>query len=200
MAHTGDVSESFAPTHVTQAHDAIVGLGVALSGRPVPGVCRGRPKGSCSSSEGRTTARGWRAAAGMLAAQSGRSAGRPPFRARHRWPRTLCGTGSVAAGTHWRRHRILAGRNRSNRRRRRRCEHVAIPGRVAATAGHLCDWFDAGEVKARWPWIGPSQGAVWAPRDAALHPVRLVEALTKDAERLGTTVGARHRHRHRATR
>lgn len=51
--------------------------------------------------------------------------------------------------------------------------------------GHVCDWFDAAEVKARWPWIGPSQGALWAPRDAALHPARLVEALQADAVRCG---------------
>jgi glycine oxidase len=47
--------------------------------------------------------------------------------------------------------------------------------------GHFCDWFDAGEVKARWPWLGPTMGALWAPRDAALHPARLVEALARDA-------------------
>ncbi|MFN8651481.1 MAG: glycine oxidase ThiO [Gemmatimonadales bacterium] len=51
--------------------------------------------------------------------------------------------------------------------------------------GHLCDWFDAGEVKDRWPWLGPSHGAFWAPRDAAVHPVRLVEALLLDAAKLG---------------
>jgi glycine oxidase len=54
--------------------------------------------------------------------------------------------------------------------------------------GHVCDWFDAREVKERWPWVGPSAGALWAPRDAALHPVRLVNALIKDAARLGATV------------
>jgi glycine oxidase len=54
--------------------------------------------------------------------------------------------------------------------------------------GHVCDWFDAGEVRTRWPWLGPSHGAFWAPRDAALHPVRLVEALIKDGARLGVTL------------
>lgn len=54
--------------------------------------------------------------------------------------------------------------------------------------GHVCDWFDAAEVKSRWPWLGPSHGALWASRDAALDPVRLVEALTRDAERLGATI------------
>jgi glycine oxidase len=54
--------------------------------------------------------------------------------------------------------------------------------------GHVCDWFDAGEVKARWPWLGPSHGAFWAPRDAAVHPAKLVAALLKDAEKLGVSV------------
>lgn len=54
--------------------------------------------------------------------------------------------------------------------------------------GHVCDWFDAGEVKVRFPWAGASAGALWAPRDGALHPVRLVAALVRDAVRLGTTV------------
>ncbi len=51
--------------------------------------------------------------------------------------------------------------------------------------GHLCDWFDAGEVKTRWPWLGPTHGAFWAPRDAGIHPERLVEALLVDAAKLG---------------
>lgn len=51
--------------------------------------------------------------------------------------------------------------------------------------GHVCDWFDAGEVKARWPWLGPTHGAFWASRDAAIHPAKLVEAMLKDADKLG---------------
>ena len=51
--------------------------------------------------------------------------------------------------------------------------------------GHHCDWFDAEEVRARWPWLGPTTGALWAPREATVDPVRLVEALRKDAERMG---------------
>ena len=54
--------------------------------------------------------------------------------------------------------------------------------------GHLCDWLDAGEVRARWPWLGPSHGALWAPRDGAVDPVRLVQALRADAVRRGATV------------
>jgi glycine oxidase len=54
--------------------------------------------------------------------------------------------------------------------------------------GHLCDWFDGEEVRARWPWLGPTHGALWAPRDCALHPERTVQALLTDAERLGSRV------------
>ena len=48
--------------------------------------------------------------------------------------------------------------------------------------GHHCDWLDADEVKAQWPWLGPSHGALWAPREGAVDPVRLVEALLADAK------------------
>ncbi len=56
--------------------------------------------------------------------------------------------------------------------------------------GHLCDWLDLAEVKRRWPWLGPTAGALWAPRDGALDPERLVRALLTDAQRLGATVVA----------
>lgn len=53
---------------------------------------------------------------------------------------------------------------------------------------HLSDWLDADEVKARWPWLGPTTGALWAAREGALEPQRLVTALLADAQRLGATV------------
>jgi glycine oxidase len=46
--------------------------------------------------------------------------------------------------------------------------------------GQPCDWLDADEVRARWPWLGPSHGALWAPRDGALDPQALVRALRAD--------------------
>jgi glycine oxidase len=69
-------------------------------------------------------------------------------------------------------------------------ETVSLKSKVAwqRQRGHVCDWFDSGEVKARWPWLGPTHGALWAPNEAALHPVRLVEALLADAQRLGATL------------
>jgi glycine oxidase len=54
--------------------------------------------------------------------------------------------------------------------------------------GHLADWLDADEVKTRWPWVGPTAGALWAPHEGALEPERLVAALRADARRLGAVV------------
>jgi glycine oxidase len=51
--------------------------------------------------------------------------------------------------------------------------------------GHAAGWLDADEVRHRWPWLGPAVGALWAPRDGALDPGRLVAALLADSERLG---------------
>lgn len=53
---------------------------------------------------------------------------------------------------------------------------------------HHCDWLDADEVRARWPWLAATHGALWAPRDGALDPQRLVAALLRDAERCGAVV------------
>jgi glycine oxidase len=51
--------------------------------------------------------------------------------------------------------------------------------------GLSSEWLDADEVRSRVPWLGPVCGAVWAPKDGALDPVRLVSALRRDAQRLG---------------
>ncbi|MGH7579027.1 MAG: glycine oxidase ThiO [Gemmatimonadales bacterium] len=54
--------------------------------------------------------------------------------------------------------------------------------------GHLADWLDADEVRSRWPWLGPTCGALWAPHEGALEPERLVSALRQDGARLGVTM------------
>ena len=54
--------------------------------------------------------------------------------------------------------------------------------------GHLADWLDEDEVRARWPWLGSSQGALWAPHEGAVEPQRLVAALRSDAVRLGVVM------------
>ena len=54
--------------------------------------------------------------------------------------------------------------------------------------GHLADWLDADEVRSRWPWLGATAGALWAPHEGALEPERLVAALRQDARRLGAAL------------
>lgn len=54
--------------------------------------------------------------------------------------------------------------------------------------GHVCDWLDAEEVAAQWPWLGPTHGGLWAPHEGALRPDLLVAALLADAERHGATI------------
>jgi glycine oxidase len=53
--------------------------------------------------------------------------------------------------------------------------------------GLVCAWLDSAEVKRRWPWVGPTRGALWAARDGGLDPERLIRALLNDAQRLGAS-------------
>jgi len=172
---------------VTQAYDVIVvGAGpvgaacardFAETGRKILLIDRGGDHGE-----------GWRAAAGMLAAQSGARPDDPLFelgiagRERYAELGPLIQEKSGVDVGFWQEGiaRVAADEG----------DAAMLRSQVAwqRQQGHLCDWFDAGEVKARWPWIGPSFGALWASRDAAVHPVRLVEGLVKDAQRLGATV------------
>lgn len=65
-----------------------------------------------------------------------------------------------------------------------------LQGKVAWQQGHglPCDWLDPAEVRRRWPWLAPTAGALWAPRDGALDPERLVQGLLADAQRLGAVL------------
>ncbi|HEX5385077.1 MAG TPA: glycine oxidase ThiO [Gemmatimonadales bacterium] len=51
--------------------------------------------------------------------------------------------------------------------------------------GLVCDWLEPGEVRGRWPALGTCLGALWAPHEGAIDPVRLVEALRADAAAAG---------------
>lgn len=172
---------------MTQSFDVIVVGGgpvgaacareLAEAGRKVLLVDRGDDQGE-----------GWRAAAGMLAAQAGSEPEDPLFElglaGRERYaelaPLLRESTGMDIGFWQEGIARIAADENDAAKLR------SSVAGQ--RQQGHLCDWFDAGEVKTRWPWIGTSFGVLWASRDAALNPARLVEALRKDAERLGATV------------
>jgi glycine oxidase len=54
--------------------------------------------------------------------------------------------------------------------------------------GHTAAWLEPPEVQRRWPWLGPTFGALWSERDGALDPVELVQALLTDARRHGAEV------------
>ena len=54
--------------------------------------------------------------------------------------------------------------------------------------GYTAGWLERAEVQSRWPWLGPTVGALWAGRDGALDPVQLVEALLADLQRCGGVI------------
>ena len=54
--------------------------------------------------------------------------------------------------------------------------------------GHLVDWLDAVEARSHYPWAGKALGALWAPHDGAIDPRKLVEALLADATAQGARV------------
>lgn len=147
---------------------------LAQSGRRVLLFERGESRGE-----------GWRAAAGMLAAQVGALGQDPLFELgmagrellAELAPMLLDQTG-IDVGF-WQEGIARVASDEA--------DAAQLRSQVAwqRQQGHVCDWFDAGEVKARWPWLGPTFGAFWASRDAAIHPERLVQALLKDAEKLG---------------
>lgn len=147
---------------------------LAVAGRSVLVLERDRPAGE-----------GWRAAAGMLAPQVEAEEEDPLFelglagRAR---VAELAGPLRESTGIDiqfWQGGiaRIASSPARVNELKTR----VAWQRQL----GHLCDWFDEDEIRARWPWLGPNLGGMWASQEAAVDPVRLVEALRADATRLG---------------
>ena len=150
---------------------------LAASGRKVLVLERGGEAGEA-----------WRAAAGMLAAQIEATLGDPMFElglaGRDRYlelaeplrENTGIDIGLVPDGI----AHVAADE----------AEAADLKSKVAwqRQQGHLVDWFDAGEVRNRWPWLAPSEGALWSPSDGALNPVKLVAALLADAQRLGATV------------
>jgi glycine oxidase len=51
--------------------------------------------------------------------------------------------------------------------------------------GLLADWLEADEARERFPWLPEIRGALLAPQDGAVDPVRVVEALVAEGSRLG---------------
>ena len=53
--------------------------------------------------------------------------------------------------------------------------------------GHRTEWMDPAEVASEYPWVGLSDGALFAPQDGSINPIRLVEAFRASAAKRGAT-------------
>ncbi|MSR03560.1 MAG: FAD-dependent oxidoreductase [Gemmatimonadetes bacterium] len=53
--------------------------------------------------------------------------------------------------------------------------------------GHRTEWMDPTEVQSEYPWVGLSDGALFAPQDGSIDPIRLVEAFRASAAKRGAT-------------
>ena len=140
--------------------------------------------------QGGHTGQAWRAAAGMLAPQIETGAGDP-----------LLGLGLVGrdhytdlAATLQETVGIDLGLWREGIARvaRTEAERDQLRGQVAwqQEQGLNCEWLTKDEVRHRWPWLAPTEGALRAPDDGALDPERLVEGLLAGAESLGASAAS----------
>ena len=70
---------------------------------------------------------------------------------------------------------------------RTEAEAQTLRERVADQRQHglYCDWLEADEARAQYPWLPDILGALVAPEDGAVNPARVVEALIADGNRLG---------------
>src|SRR6476660_4903827 len=131
---------------------------------------------------------GWRAAAGMLAPQIEADPDDPLLElglAGRELYSTLAGALRESTGIDiglWREGIAHVAANEA--------EAADLRARCAWQRQHsfLSDWLDAEEVQARWPWLGPTAGALWAAREGAIEPEKLVDALLADALRLGAVM------------
>lgn len=67
---------------------------------------------------------------------------------------------------------------------------VAAKAKVAwqRQQAHRADWLSPEEVAEGWPWLAPGMGAFWAPEDGVVDPANLVAALRRDAQLAGATI------------
>jgi glycine oxidase len=131
---------------------------------------------------------GWRASAGMLAAQIEASADHPLFglalagRAvlRRQIPELAASVGlpieQLQCG--------ILEVSRSPAVVQEFAERVASQRQQAQRA----DALSGDEVAESWPWLGECAGGFWSPDDGAVDPVALVTASLADAARLGTRI------------
>jgi glycine oxidase len=181
---TGDVSISFVRILVPQTWDIIIVGGGAVGAACARELSRAGRK-VLILERGDAPGAGWRAAAGMLAPQIEAGQGDPLFElglAGREYYQQLAGPLAQDTGID-----IGLWQEGIARVATLECEVPELRSRVAwqRQQGHLCDWFDAAEVRDRWPWLGPTLGALWAREEGALDPERLVAALLADARRTG---------------
>jgi glycine oxidase len=131
---------------------------------------------------------GWRASAGMIAAQIETQpddplfdlaiAGRRFFRANATLLRETTGVdiGLVECGV----LQVVL----------RTADVDDVKERVAwqRQQAHRADWLSDREVAEGWPWLAPCFGAHWSPEDGAVDPRRVVAAFRADAVRLGARI------------
>lgn len=174
---------------MTTVHDVVV-----IGGGPVGAACARELARAARRvlvlEPGGESGQGWRAAAGMLA---------PQIEARQDDPLLELG---LAAREHYRplAQELLETTGIDIDLWQEGIAAVALGEAEAAELrsrvawqrqqGLLSDWLDAEEVAARWPWLGPTQGALWAAHEGALDPEKLVRALLADAVGSGARVAA----------
>ena len=150
---------------------------LAARGRQVLVLDRGTEEGQA-----------WRAAAGMLAAQTDGSADDPLFElglAGRELIYTLAPELEASTG-------IACALRRDGIAKLALSEEELAPLKAKVAwqrqQGHLVDWLDPAETRSRYPWAGKALGALWAPQDGAIDPSQLVRALLADAKAHGAKV------------
>lgn len=128
-----------------------------------------------------TPGEGWRAAAGMLAAQIEAGPDDPLFnlalagRSFYRRNAEALGGGDGAGIGLMECGILQVARTPADE------ENAKAKVAWQRQQGYRADWLSAEEVAQGWPWIARCIGAFWAPEDGALDPVRTVQAFRADA-------------------
>lgn len=134
-----------------------------------------------------TPGEGWRAAAGMLAAQIEARPDDPLFNlalaGRSFYRRNAEALSTAEGGIGLLECGIL---------------HVAQTAEAAEAAkakvawqrqqGYRADWLSPEEITQGWPWLAPGTGGFWAPEDGALDPLRTVAAFRSSAVNHGAKI------------
>ena len=137
-----------------------------------------------------TRGEGWRAAAGMLAAQIEAGPDSPLFNL------------SLAGRSYYRRNADVLNEASGADIGLMACGILQIACTAAEAEagkakvawqrqqGYRADWLSPEEIEEGWPWIAPGAGGFWAPEDGALDPLRTVAAFRADAIRHGAKIVA----------